>query len=653
MISGNNTTVAMRRNLSAARAKELFSALRDLAERCSPFSHSRRRKLHTAFEDVEAMAADLQEVSATLEERFLETANILMELDAHGGHFVRHSEKLINVATGRTGGSEVFFTAMTVLDPPLNFLNASHVQMKALLDRLTQDNEGILGLISGREDLQRTMAPLKYIQTSFRVEAAPLGEEVQLMFTALTQEIEKLHSQVSDLFSTKYAELQSIQLTIAEVISQLQLQTDNVWKNIAREKKHIDSTLMKLQSELMDNQKRESSIVGLSGRIAHEIQTIVVGLQYQDIVSQRLQHTTKALLAIREQFDGSDGGIEFMEQACRLESAQIKSVCDELAGAEKSIKVGIDNVLSQIVSSSEKCVSLREFEALTVSADGMVQVLLDVFATVQKQIGTTVTGCASAVELLRPIGNTASGLTRIVHDLSQRIHLIGLNAQVQAAQVADGMGLEVLSARTSEISRETNRISEQMARQLDRLVSGLNESLQSLEKLHAEASAQQSVLIAKGGDCENRLHAMRDKALASLIDIHDLLNGIRTQGEMVLDAANYVSTADASLAELEEKLLVVADLAAQQMGENPQRKRSLVTRFRQDYTMASERRVYETTLTGSGAADSAVERDVPAATGAVELFDAPPPANGGQTAVPLPAAPPQTPAVSGVNVEFF
>jgi hypothetical protein len=288
-----------------------------------------------------------------------------------------------------------------------------------------------------------------------------------MMFSALTQEIEKLHTQVCEIFSTKYEELQGIQRTIAEVIRQLQIQTDNVWKNIAREKVQIDSTLAQLQRELVDNQKRESSIAGLSSSLSREIQGVVVGLQYQDIISQRLQHTNKALLAIGEQFDGSAGGIEFMEQACRMESAQIKSVRGELAGAEKSIKGGIQNVLSQIVTADEKCVTLREFDGLTTSANGMVQVLLDVFEVIQKQVSTTVSGCASGVETLRPIGSMASDLTRVVHDLSQRIHLIGLNAQVQAAQVPEGMGLEVLSARTSEISRETNRISEQIASQLD------------------------------------------------------------------------------------------------------------------------------------------------------------------------------------------
>lgn len=602
---------------------EMLSALQSLALRCLPGRRFERRQLQHSFAEVETIVANLADVSAALEERFLATANALMELSAHGTQFVRHSETLVNTVTGRTGGSEVFFSAMAVLEPPLVFLNDSHVQMKALLDRLKHDNACIVNLINGREDLQRTMAPLKYIQTSFRIESAPLGVEVQTMFHALTQEIEKLHAQVCELFSTKYEELQHIQRTIAEVISKLETQTDKVWENIAREKVQIDSTLKQLQRELSDNRKRESSIASLSGKLAWEIQQVVTGLQFQDIISQRLQHTFAALNEVREQFDGSDAGIRFIAEAACLEAGQIAAVRQDLAGAEKSVKAGTMAVLDQITEADAKCVSLRDFEHLTTSADGMVQVLLDVFVTLKQQISATVSGCASAYEILRPIGSMASDLTMVVHDLSQRIHLIGLNAQVQAAQVPDGMGLEILSARTSEISRDTNRISESMASQLDHLVSGLNETLQSLEKLHAHASGQQTVLGEQGATCQQQLHGLRDAALASLVGIHDLLNGIRHQGETVLATADYVATADDTLARLEEALGAVAATAAAQCGTPGRAGTTRVASLKENYTMASERDVFESIVTHGNPSAAEWKTDGAARAGSERLASAP------------------------------
>jgi hypothetical protein len=647
----------LRTGESRQRVVNFFGPLCAWLAACLPGRRGVTARLRTSVNEVDAMSKGLHEVSARLEEKFLNTTQLLMELDTQGNLFVKRAEKLVNVATGRSGGSEVFFEAMHVVEPPLAFLTDSHLKLKALLDRLRQDSIGITTLIQGREELQRTMAPLKYIQTSFRIESAPLGPEVQAMFTALTQEIEKLHTQVCEIFATKYEELTQIERTIAEVIERLQIQTDEVWKNIAREKVQIDSTLSQLQRELLDNQKRESSIAGLSKELSQDIQKVVTGLQFQDILAQRLQHTIKALAQIPTQFDGSDAGVAMLEQACRIESGQVKSVRADLAGAENSVKNGIHDVIRRITEADEKCVSLKEFEHLTASANGMVQVLLDVLGTLQKQINTTVSGCASAFEILKPIGGTASDLTQVVHELSQRIHLIGLNAQVQAAQVEDGMGLEVLSARTSEISRDTNRISEEMARQLDQLVAGLNESLQQLEKLHTAASAQQKVLLDQGAECEKQLHAMRDDALSALVDIHNLLGNIRQQGEEVAVTATYIEVADASLEELQKKLSAVAAQAAEQVFFRTGGTHSVVSNLKHDYTMASERRVYEAALKGH---DADVAASIPAADESmeVELFDAPePPVT--KTAAPS-AAPAATsasrapaPAAIGDNVELF
>lgn len=617
-MSGKTNIMKIRRWLAAGWAKGLVPAADSLGSRWRLLRPGGMKKLRSSFAEVETLAAELQGVSAALENRFLESATILLELDGQGGRFVKHSEQLVNVATGRTGGAEVFHGALEVVNPPLNFLNDSHAQMKALLGRLTHDNERIAGLINGRTDLQRTMAPLKYIQTSFRIEAAPLGEEVQMMFSALTQEIEKLHIQVCEVFTTKYEELQQIQLTIQQVIRKLEEQTEEVWRNIAQEKQHIDATLVQLQSGLADNQRREIGIAKLSSQVARGIQEVVTGLQFQDIISQRLQHTTTALLEIGEQLDGSDDSIEFMEQACRLETEQIKSVRHDLAGAEKTVRQGIKNVLDQIIAVDEKCVSLEEYENLTVSANGMVQVLLDVFATLQKQIDATVSGCHTANEILRPIGGMASNLTMVVNELSQRIHLIGLNAQVQAAQVPDGMGLEVLSARTSEISRETNRISDNMAGQLDRLVEGLAESLQALGQLHQAASEQKAALGQKGGVCETQLHGLRDLALTSLTEVHELLDGIRAKGESVLGAVNYVATADDTLQNLQRKLGAAAFQAARQLGDRHSGENNRIGKLTKEYTMASERHVFESTLKPGGSSSKVLRGDI---TGSEETVD--------------------------------
>ncbi len=632
-MSATNFLLELKAGEPLSRAPARLADASAWVRRHLPWLRFRRRRVENSFAEIAVLADGLEKISEALEKKFLETASTLMELAASGGRFVAQSEKLVNMATGRTAGAEVFADALRIIDPPMRFLNDGHQQMQALLERLKLDNERIAGLLRGQDELQRTMSPLKYIQTSFRIESAPLGVEVQTMFSALTQEIEKLHTQVCDLFATKYDELEKIQTTITEVIGRLETQTDEVWKNIAREKVQIDSALGQLQRELADNQKRESSIAGLSGDVSRQIQSVVIGLQFQDIIAQRLQHTTRALAQMQAQFDGSETGLAYLEPACRLEADQLQSVRKDLAGAEKTVKDGVRNIIAKVSDADQKCISLKEFEHLTTSANGMVQVLLDVFGTLRQQIATTVNGCASAYDILRPIGGTASDLTQVVHEFSQRIHLIGLNAQVQAAQVPNGMGLEILSARTSEISRETNRISETMAAQLDRLVAGLNASLQALAQLHAAAGEQQQTLNVSGAGCEKQLHGIRDAALGSLIEVHTLLDGIREQGEQVLGQADYGAVADDALRDLQEKMSAAAALAADCLGDHHVAPANLVAALQLDYTMASERQVFNSAVGGGNKSDAA---------GEMEFFGEPPPAK--KSAVPVAA---------GGDVELF
>ena len=475
----------------------------------------RPASLAAASANLKNSANELHQVSGALEKRFLATGAAMEQLAGKGVIFVQLSEKLLNTATGRVGGSGLFFTAMHVVETPLQFLNDSHTSTRALLQRLQHANNRIDEFINIQAELQRTIAPLKYIQTLFKIESAPLGENVQAMFGALTLEIEKLHDQICELFTTKFLELREIQRTVRQVIGELQTQTDNLWDGISREKSQIDQSLAKLQHELLENQQREPRISRVGKEINQDIQRIVIGLQYQDIINQKLQHTSAALTQIEEQLAAA-AGPELLNQSCRLEAGQLEAVRQDLAGAETAVKSGVKNILNRLVSADSQCLSLAEFEQLTTSADGMVQVLFDVFETLRNQTAATAASSAAAFDKLRPIGGLASDLTRVVRDFSQRIHLIGLNAQVQAAQVGNGGALEVLSARTSEISRATTQISESVARHLDQLVADLAEGVKELEALQNEAIKQQSTLANEGAAAESSLHALRDDVIGTL-----------------------------------------------------------------------------------------------------------------------------------------
>ena len=178
---------------------------------------------------------ELRAISSSLERQFLATGAALEPLTQKGDEFVQLSESLLNSATGRVGGSALFHDAMKVVEPPLAFLSRSHMETTALLERLKRDNDRINEFINFQAELERTTAPLKYIQTLFKIESAPFGQDVQAMFGALTAEIEKLRGQLWDLFTTKFHELRGIQRSVSQVIDELKTQTEGLGETIARE----------------------------------------------------------------------------------------------------------------------------------------------------------------------------------------------------------------------------------------------------------------------------------------------------------------------------------------------------------------------------------------------------------------------------------
>lgn len=585
---------------------------------------------------------ELQQIAGVLENQFLATSNQLERLVQKGGQFVKESEKLVKAATGRAGDSTVFYDATRVLEMPLSFLNDCHAQSLEFLLGLKQDSQRIGELINTQTELQHTIAPLKYIQTLFKIESAPLGQEVQVMFGALTTEIEKLHDQISELFATKFFELREIQRTVNEVIKELQTQTDILQGIISKEKVQIDQSLCDLQRELDENQRRETRISRLSSEVNRQIQQVVTGLQYQDIINQKLQHTCLAIDEMKAHLGEANTGT-LLASSCRLQTGQIQAIRRNLTDAEAAVRSGTEKILTHFVNADSQSVSLEEFQQLTTTSAGMTQVLSGVFATLRREISVTVTGTARACAKLRPACGLASGMTLVVRDLSRRIHIIGLNAQVQAALVEKGVGLEVLSARTSEISRATNQISENVAKQLDQLVAGLAASAKALEALHGEALKQQVFLNEEGGAKEQNFLALCAEAEAGVARVGTLLDGVRSESQAVIETLNYVGACDGILAGVQAELdaiVTVFGVARDSAEGNPH---GFVDQLRHKYTMASERDVYDQVIGGQTTPAAAPPSEMD-----VEFFDlsAPSAAEPAETILTTPAVVPKVNAKS-------
>lgn len=629
------------------------------------------------FEQLQAAELGLGEASGILETQFLAIGAELEALTQFGSGFVREVETLVRLATGKECDETVFANAIGMIEQATNFLVSCQEETGQLLEMLRSYNSQIEFLLGVEAQLERTMLPLKFMQTLFKVESAPLGRGVQQMFCALTEEIEGLHERVREIFGTKFKQLEETHRTIGNVIVQLDDRTRSLQATTAVQKRQIETSLQTLRKEMNSNQERDVRLSRLSKKLASEVEQVVMGLQFQDIVNQKIQHVTAALPEIKNKFATIQNApstaqaresLQYLHQSCRLEAGQVLAAQDDLRNAECAIQAGIRKVLSQLTELDSQCLSLEEFQVLTTSFDGIVHVLLDLIEEVRNLVAATVTSATDAYEMLRPLGTLASDLTTIVRDISSRIHLIAINSQVQAALAVQdhrGVALEVLSTRTSEISGATNRISEEAAVQLDSLAAGLAGTVKAFEELRAGGLKEQIVLNEQGRAEEKQLHSFRDRALTTLCDIGNSLDNIRQQAQRTLATLQFSDFHQVALLALRGPLDAIADMAEKclqlQGGETAEV--CLIENFKRDYTMASERVVFAEVLSGKRLVEASMAAAVPTPQSSIELFTDSPieptpaavlPEGRESEATAIIELPPGGAGVElGVNVELF
>jgi hypothetical protein len=569
-----------------------------------------KAQMSASFDRLMSMRNELNAGIKGIEKKFLETGEHLESLTRHGMQFVKQASSLARLATGKDCDESVFANAIQLIEGSNAFLVTFRNETIAILEQLRTYNAQIERLLGLDAELRRTMMPLQFVQVLFRSESAPLGPSVQQMFGALTQQIEKLNCQVRDIFGAKFEQLSQIRKIVGNVISRLEAHAASLEEITTTRKAQIEQSLAVLRQEMQSNQQRDAKLEALSAEFARELERVVTGMQFQDIVNQKLQHVGAAFPEIEKRYKDLKAGsgpliveaLQFLDQSCRLEAEQVQVATDEVANAEKTINSSLKKISSYLTDVDSRCLSLEEFKTLTASFDGIVQVLVETLESIRELVCETSRHAAEIHEMLRPMQSLASDLTTIVRDVSSQIHLIALNAQIQAvAATADNekaAGLEVLSAQMRMISGETGRISEAAAEQLDSLAGGIAASVGTFEHLRREGHSQETLLNNEGRVEENRLHTFRDNSLQVLRALGDSLDQLTVHTEQAREGIEFSEFYEVTLPAFSEPMLEMAKLAEERLLAEGHEiaQEDLVSEFKGDYTMQSEVDVFKNVM---------------------------------------------------------
>ena len=159
--------------------------------------HDLRRRIS----ELDTHERALAELAAAVENKFLALGAALQEQAALSGQLVRKGRTLLEGAAGDGPGGDPVRAALELIRQTLDFTHEGSRRIEALLVRMDRYHEQTGRLLKEEQRVERILAPLRIIQTLFRIESAVLPADVQTAFATLSGEIPKYDVRVREVFA--------------------------------------------------------------------------------------------------------------------------------------------------------------------------------------------------------------------------------------------------------------------------------------------------------------------------------------------------------------------------------------------------------------------------------------------------------------------
>jgi hypothetical protein len=573
------------------------------------FRRGRGRGLRHRIEELDTQDRALADLAAAVQEKFLALGGSLQEQAALSGRLVQQGRTLLELAAGTGPGGDPVRSALELIGRTLDFTDESSRQIEALLVRLDQYHEQTGRLLQEEQRVERILAPLRIIQTLFRIESAVLSADVQTAFATLSGEIPKYDTRVREVFARHAEVLTAARSSIEKTTIRLRRGAALHAQEIATTRQRIRAALAGLARELDEGRARDAHLSGILGEIDREAGDVVVSLQYQDITRQKMDHVQASL---REMIDRarpdaprSSANLAYLHQSCRLEALQAAAIAEELNTARSGIATGVRGILGRLQQIENECWPRSELAQAATAVNARVEILQAAIRDAGTLVPQALGRAGEAVALLQSFRSVAASVAATAGEMAEGMRLIALNAQVQSAQAGEsGAGLLILSERTYQISREIKLVAGEIGAEFSEAARQLDETVTQGETLQREALGEQQKLTEALQAVEPRLQAYRRTTTATLGELANLLPAVGRQASDMLHAVDSDDAWGEPLERLRQHLTGISSCVETFAGFRrlaPEATDDLA-HLQHRYTMESEREIYEAARTGSPAA---------------------------------------------------
>ncbi len=545
-------------------------------------------------------------VSKNMEFRYLRAGTILEKLLTESQDLLGNSEKLLKLAIGSDEGHSEIKDAMLTLMEPMRFLDNYGTHSSNLIEALASYRDIITPMLSLEKDLDQTFSPLNFIQILFKVESSNLPEENQAIFTTLTNQIKDLHSEVYELFEVKFKALHQIKETVEDVGLHLSTNAKTNMEQAHKKQTFIRKSLVDLEKELEENAGRETHLSHISKSISEEVQKTVSALQSNDITGQKLEHIIEAISGINDKFSNIEKInkskettqlLNYSIQSTNIQAEMAVIASKDINHTMEEISKATRNVNIQVEELDKECIALRDFKVLTSDANGVVELLLITIDEVTELISTTRKEAENAYTQISPLGDMTSDMTHTLSDLSINLRVVALNAQIQAAKLGEGTGLETLAENVCKIADSAEELSQRAGTELDQLSKDISVIVDTFKNIKDEGLEIGNVLETDGEITKQKLHDFRDVTLSAMQIVGKGTSNISNVADEMLSLFEESEKDIDYLMELRENFLELSSASTAYMENNKlpitSSQSAEVDDLKNNYTMVVEHEVHE------------------------------------------------------------
>jgi hypothetical protein len=475
--------------------------------------------------------------------------------------------------------------------------------------------EELLRACAARGHFERSDMMLRILTLNIRMEAVRLLPEQQSVFINVAANIAEIAEKIMTSSVSAFARIEAIVHEATNERAELRRLEETLHRRAHVSVETIFRELEKVRIALEPCGEQNRGIEAQLAATDPITLGMLMALQHQDIVRQKLEHIAVGFDDIADYIAGAGAGratdAAFVYQAAKVQRAQLGAARAEIEQAGREVTEGMAQLL-------------RHGEGLLVAFTGMETAVTSTFrdcrlASLYREQITELATVADQGQVTN--AKVASSVTRIedVVKLFSReiarqefdVKIVSLNAQVAAARMASAEALNKLSEECSRVSGQIDDITASLTGQLDRVLDSLQgiagQAGTFLELVGQEKQTLERGAVKIGAQLErlgvqlqtDAAQASQDfaalfgetKSLLHRLHFPELIDSCFTPAETLCEQLQELTAAHASAA-LEPA--AAAKLAA----------------HRERYTMEEERRAHAGALGAGAAAPVAAGEDL-------------------------------------------